>query len=83
MDYKLSSDYLLDPVKVKILQLQKKIQNLDIARDKGIHPAHISRHINGKGRNPKIQQAIADYLGVDLMDIVQEPETDQPEQPAA
>lgn len=69
MNYKLLSNYLLDPLKVKVLQIQKGVSGADLARKLGVHPVVISSHINGKSRNPKIQEAIAKALGVPLVDI--------------
>lgn len=65
-DYKLSSPSRLDRRKVKMLLFQQDL----IARAKGIHPVDVSRHIQGHGRNPKIQHAIAEALGVSLEKIV-------------
>jgi len=35
----------------------------------------VSRYVNGEGRNPKIQAAIAAALGVELDEILLKPET--------
>lgn len=72
MDYKLLSNYLLDPMKVKVLQIQKGVSGVALAKKLGVHPVVISLHINGKSRNPKIQEAIAKALGARLTDIAVE-----------
>lgn len=73
MNYKLLSPYRLDRSKVKRLLFDLDKRNIDIAQEKGIPPAIISQHIQGKSRNPKVQQAIADFLGVPLDRIVLKP----------
>lgn len=81
INFKYLNNYRLDPLKVKVLQWKKKITNRQIAQDLRVHEATISYAISGQTGNQLLLQAIADYLEVDLMDIVQE--SDQPEQSAA
>jgi len=69
-NYKLLSPYRLDRRKVKMLLFQQDLRNIDIAKAKGINPVDVSRHIQGHGRNPKVQQAIAEALGVSLEKII-------------
>jgi hypothetical protein len=69
INYNLLSPYRLDRKKVKLLQAERELRNIDIARMKGIHPVPLAHNISGKGRNLAIQQAIADALGVSLESI--------------
>src|SRR5262245_27951480 len=70
MNTKINSNNRLDTVKVKMLQLQKGVLNLDISRRYGFSPAEVSRHVVGDGRRKEVQLAIAEALGVSLDEIV-------------
>lgn len=69
------NSYTLDKKRVKRLMLDRDVRNADILKaHPQMNPVALSRHINGKGRNLLIQQAIADFLKVPLEEILQKPE---------
>lgn len=72
--YSLLNPYPLDRKVVKklMIDLDFKVGDL-VNRLPAISQATISRYIGGVGRNPKIQQAIADVLGVPLDSLLAKP----------
>jgi transcriptional regulator with XRE-family HTH domain len=75
--YSLSSEYPLNPKTVKKLLIDLEMTQLElIDKIDGLAASTILRYINGQGRNPKIQQAIADALGVELDEILDKQSTD-------
>lgn len=73
-NYSLLNTFHLSLKKVKILLIQQDKQVTQVAEDLKLPQPLISKYIHGRGRNPKIQQAIADYLGVPLDDIIDKDE---------
>lgn len=69
-NYALLNTFALDPKKVKVQLIQRDKLVSRMALDLGLGQPTVSKYINGQGRNPKIQQAIADYLGVPLDDLL-------------
>jgi DNA-binding Xre family transcriptional regulator len=55
--------------KVKSLMVLKGIKGTDIARQLGLSRVTVSVVITGKGKSRRIQQAIADTLGVSFDDL--------------
>lgn len=83
MNTKNISTYRLDTRKVKILQIQKNVQNKDIVQRYGFSAAEVSRHVQGDGRRKDVQEAIAAALGVSLEDILLKPTIDHTAEQAA
>ena len=73
-DYSLLSTYAFDSKVVKKLLIDLEMRPIDLVRKlRGISQQTVSRYLNGDGRNPKIQQAIADALGVPLDSLLAKP----------
>ncbi len=51
-------------LKVKVLMLQKKISQTDIANNLSIKPSTVSGIVNGHRKSLRIQKAIAEALGM-------------------
>ena len=73
-NYALLNNFPLNPQKVKIRLIEKGLRVSDLANKLELKQPLISRYVNGKGRNPKIQEAIAAILGLSLERILQKPE---------
>lgn len=55
--------------KIKALMILKGVKSIDIARKLGVSHVTVSVVLTGKGKSRRIQQAIADALGVSFHDI--------------
>jgi transcriptional regulator with XRE-family HTH domain len=80
-DYQILSTYALDAKTVKKRLIDLDMRPIDLVRKlRGISQQTVSRYINGEGRNPKIQQAIADALGIPLKKLFAKPQ--EPSRPS-
>lgn len=70
INYQLSSPYPLSSRKVKTLFAKQGKPIKQLVAESGITFSYISKHIHGRVRNPVVQQAIADFLGVSLEAIL-------------
>lgn len=82
-NYSLMSPYPLNrkAVKKRMIDIDMSVNRLIELTELG--QATASRYINGDGFNPKIQQAIADALGLPLDAILLKPEPEQSHSSAA
>ena len=69
-NYALLNDFPLNSQKVKIRLIEKELRAVDLARTLELKQTLISRYLNGQGRNPKIQTAIATVLDLPLDDLL-------------
>lgn len=70
INYQLSNPFPLCARKVKILFAKRGKRSADLVAQTGISPSYVSKHVNGKARNPIVQRAIADFLQVPLEAIL-------------
>lgn len=76
--YSLVNPYPLNPKAVKKRLIDLGMTQIAlIARFDDLAASTILRYINGQGRNPKIQQAIAEHLGLNVNEILLKPVPDR------
>jgi transcriptional regulator with XRE-family HTH domain len=77
---------LLNPYPLDAKAVKKRMIDLGLSLNRlvevidGVSRQTVSRYVNGRGRNPLIQQAIADAIGLPLDDILDKPK-DKPKKP--
>lgn len=59
----------LTPQDRKAELLRKGLSMSDVARELGISAHHISRVVAGERRSPRVEQAIADAIGLPVADV--------------
>ena len=81
--YSLLNPYPFDSKTVKKRMIDLDVTVNSIAQRTGIPQPTVSRYVNGSGRNPKIQDAIAKVLKMPLSAILRQPEPDRESQQSA
>lgn len=55
--------------KVKSLMMLKGLRSKDIAKDLGVTETWVSLVLNGRRRSPRVRQAFADALGMNVEEL--------------
>ena len=57
----------------KAQMVLKEVQQSDLAAQLGVTPSHVSMVVSGERRSPRVEQAIADAIGLPVAEVFEGP----------
>lgn len=59
----------LDPIERKAMMVRRQVRQIDLAEELGVSQSSVSQALSGERRSARIEQAIAEALGMPVEDV--------------